>query len=137
MAGAASWSFSESDFKQIQQHLQAFLGDSNARCALLVDRTGQLVATVGDPPSSIPPRSLPSPPPISAPTTSSPRWSASTNSPPSCTRARNRKSTRLNSSHGYISYAVFCLKKKKKRNDTRRVTKQKQSQSSDDKKRRR
>src|SRR2546422_2975505 len=30
-------------------------------------------------------------------------------------RARgDRKSTRLNSSHGYISYAVFCLKKKKK-----------------------
>src|SRR2546429_4296369 len=30
-------------------------------------------------------------------------------------RSRNadRKSTRLNSSHGYISYAVFCLKKKK------------------------
>src|SRR2546422_3600076 len=27
--------------------------------------------------------------------------------------ARDRKSTRLNSSHGYISYAVFCLKKKK------------------------
>src|SRR2546422_7159398 len=25
----------------------------------------------------------------------------------------DRKSTRLNSSHGYISYAVFCLKKKK------------------------
>src|SRR5687768_1608712 len=25
----------------------------------------------------------------------------------------NRKSTRLNSSHGYISYAVFCLKKKR------------------------
>src|SRR2546429_6255510 len=31
-------------------------------------------------------------------------------------RARDRKSTRLNSSHGYISYAVFCLKKKKKVN---------------------
>src|SRR3989449_5037406 len=31
---------------------------------------------------------------------------------------RDRKSTRLNSSHGYISYAVFCLKKKKNvRND--------------------
>src|SRR2546422_6113046 len=30
-------------------------------------------------------------------------------------RARDRKSTRLNSSHGYISYAVFCLKKKKKK----------------------
>src|SRR2546422_6324135 len=29
-------------------------------------------------------------------------------------RGRDRKSTRLNSSHGYISYAVFCLKKKKK-----------------------
>src|SRR2546429_5352107 len=29
-------------------------------------------------------------------------------------RPRDRKSTRLNSSHGYISYAVFCLKKKKK-----------------------
>src|SRR5688572_32179215 len=29
-------------------------------------------------------------------------------------RARDRKSTRLNSSHSQISYAVFCLKKKKK-----------------------
>src|SRR2546422_7477109 len=29
----------------------------------------------------------------------------------------DRKSTRLNSSHGYISYAVFCLKKKKKKQD--------------------
>src|SRR2546429_5670410 len=28
--------------------------------------------------------------------------------------SRDRKSTRLNSSSGYISYAVFCLKKKKK-----------------------
>src|SRR2546422_8539264 len=28
-------------------------------------------------------------------------------------RDQDRKSTRLNSSHGYISYAVFCLKKKK------------------------
>src|SRR2546429_7174905 len=27
-------------------------------------------------------------------------------------KAEDRKSTRLNSSHGYISYAVFCLKKK-------------------------
>src|SRR5207245_8184979 len=30
-------------------------------------------------------------------------------------RGRDRKSTRLNSSHGSISYAVFCLKKKKRR----------------------
>src|SRR2546422_2723934 len=32
---------------------------------------------------------------------------------------RDRKSTRLNSSHGYISYAVFCLKKKKKHSKLR------------------
>src|SRR3712207_8828771 len=31
-------------------------------------------------------------------------------------RGRDRKSTRLNSSHANISYAVFCLKKKKKKN---------------------
>src|SRR2546429_1737023 len=30
---------------------------------------------------------------------------------------QDRKSTRLNSSHGYNSYAVFCLKKKKKNGD--------------------
>src|SRR5256885_11083367 len=35
--------------------------------------------------------------------------------PPVC---RDRKSTRLNSSHLVISYAVFCLKKKKKQNKT-------------------
>src|SRR2546429_4386046 len=32
---------------------------------------------------------------------------------PTTDSPRDRKSTRLNSSHGYISYAVFCLKKKK------------------------
>src|SRR5258708_19372204 len=32
---------------------------------------------------------------------------------PICTSTRDRKSTRLNSSHQIISYAVFCLKKKK------------------------
>src|SRR2546429_3039400 len=32
----------------------------------------------------------------------------------------DRKSTRLNSSHGYISYAVFCLKKKKIKTDRQR-----------------
>src|SRR6266436_5015181 len=30
-----------------------------------------------------------------------------------CRAVQDRKSTRLNSSHGYMSYAVFCLKKKK------------------------
>src|SRR5689334_23821347 len=35
------------------------------------------------------------------------------------TRGPDRKSTRLNSSHSSISYAVFCLKKKKKKRDER------------------
>src|SRR2546422_1198870 len=36
-------------------------------------------------------------------------------------RRQDRKSTRLNSSHGYISYAVFCLKKKKKKRQKKGV----------------
>src|SRR2546429_5180577 len=35
--------------------------------------------------------------------------------------AKDRKSTRLNSSHGYISYAVFCLKKKKTNTEQRAI----------------
>src|SRR2546430_8606027 len=35
---------------------------------------------------------------------------------------QDRKSTRLNSSHSQISYAVFCLKKKKKKHDTNYAT---------------
>jgi len=50
-AGAVSWSFTEDDFSEITQALQRFLHETNARCALLVDRTGQLVATVGDQPN--------------------------------------------------------------------------------------
>src|SRR2546427_2382344 len=38
-----------------------------------------------------------------------------------CGAALDRKSTRLNSSHSQISYAVFCLKKKKKKNQHRDV----------------
>src|SRR5687768_18058818 len=34
---------------------------------------------------------------------------------------QDRKSTRLNSSHGYISYAVFCLKKKKKNKNNSKI----------------
>ncbi|HET7632234.1 MAG TPA: roadblock/LC7 domain-containing protein [Gemmatimonadaceae bacterium] len=48
--GAASWSFTEDDFNAITAALKHFLTDSSARCALLVDRTGQLVATVGEQP---------------------------------------------------------------------------------------
>src|SRR2546426_4556967 len=36
-----------------------------------------------------------------------------------CRRYRDRKSTRLNSSHLVISYAVFCLKKKNRKHRTR------------------
>src|SRR3989449_6192041 len=52
----------------------------------------------------------------SAATTSSSLSSGSIRRCARCTSdwpAQDRKSTRLNSSHGYISYAVFCLKKKK------------------------
>src|SRR2546422_8491792 len=35
-------------------------------------------------------------------------------------KREDRKSTRLNSSHGYISYAVFCLKKKDRHGQQRR-----------------
>src|SRR6266496_3425589 len=46
-------------------------------------------------------------------------------SPGSPPPLEDRKSTRLNSSHVEISYAVFCLKKKKKTNKTRRHKKKK------------
>ena len=49
--GAASWSFTEDDFARSRRRLEQFLTDCNARCALLVDRTGQLVATVGERPN--------------------------------------------------------------------------------------
>src|SRR5215216_4230297 len=49
--GSSSWSFTEDDFAAITRALQRFLTDCNARCALLVDRTGQLVATVGERPN--------------------------------------------------------------------------------------
>src|SRR6266404_4884381 len=50
MSGASSWSFREDDARAIQGILSGFLGESNARTALIVDRTGQMVATVGETP---------------------------------------------------------------------------------------
>src|SRR3712207_7887379 len=47
-------------------------------------------------------------PPLSAATASA------SPCPPSCSMRADRKSTRLNSSHANISYAVFCLKKNKR-----------------------
>lgn len=49
-SGAATWSFGEQDFHRIDRLLQAFLYESNARCALLVDRAGQLITSVGEQP---------------------------------------------------------------------------------------
>jgi len=49
--GASSWSFREEDSRKIETVLAGFLRESNARTALIVDRTGQLVATVGEPPT--------------------------------------------------------------------------------------
>src|SRR5689334_23387179 len=40
-------------------------------------------------------------------------------------KSRDRKSTRLNSSHSSISYAVFCLKKKKKKKKNKNIIKKK------------
>src|SRR6266478_7668263 len=44
-----------------------------------------------------------------------------------CARAGDRKSTRLNSSHSQISYAVFCLKKKKKKKIKNKIKKKKKT----------
>src|SRR5438105_12463608 len=47
--------------------------------------------------------------------------------PAASVRSRDRKSTRLNSSHEWISYAVFCLKKKKKKNIEKKKIKDKRT----------
>ncbi|MGQ0649814.1 MAG: roadblock/LC7 domain-containing protein [Gemmatimonadaceae bacterium] len=49
--GATSWSLTETDHAAIGQVLQRFLFDSNARCALVVDKSGQLITTAGDRPT--------------------------------------------------------------------------------------
>ena len=50
-SGASSWSFTEEDYTALTAVLQRFLFDSSARCALLVDRSGQLVTFAGDRPT--------------------------------------------------------------------------------------
>jgi predicted regulator of Ras-like GTPase activity (Roadblock/LC7/MglB family) len=49
-AGTANWSFTQDDFTAITESLRRFLGETKSLCALLVDRSGQLVTTVGDAP---------------------------------------------------------------------------------------
>jgi len=51
MTGASSWSFGEEDSRRITVILDDFLAQSSARTALIVDKTGQMVATVGETPS--------------------------------------------------------------------------------------
>lgn len=51
MSGASSWSFGEEDARRIDGILNGFLRESSARTALIVDRTGQMVATVGETPA--------------------------------------------------------------------------------------
>jgi len=50
MNGASSWSFREEDATRIGALLNSLLREANARTALLVDRTGQMLATVGEAP---------------------------------------------------------------------------------------
>ena len=49
-AGTANWSSTQDDFTAITESLRRFLGETKSLCALLVDRSGQLVTTVGEAP---------------------------------------------------------------------------------------
>ena len=51
MTGASSWSFGEQDAQRIGAILDDFLAQSNARTALIVDKTGQMVTTIGETPA--------------------------------------------------------------------------------------
>ena len=51
MPGASSWSFREEDFKKISEQMNALLRETNVKSLLLVDRSGQVVANVGDAPT--------------------------------------------------------------------------------------
>ncbi len=50
MSGASSWSFREEDSTRIHGILSGFLRESNANTGMIVDRTGQMVAVVGEAP---------------------------------------------------------------------------------------
>jgi predicted regulator of Ras-like GTPase activity (Roadblock/LC7/MglB family) len=51
VTGASSWSFREEDAHRLQEILGGFLRETSARTALIVDRSGQLVATAGEAPA--------------------------------------------------------------------------------------
>ena len=50
MPGASSWSFREEDYRAITEHLNGLLRETNLKSLILVDRNGQVVANVGEPP---------------------------------------------------------------------------------------
>ncbi len=49
MTGAGTWSLGEADHLRISEHLTELLRESDARAAMVVDRTGQLLANAGEP----------------------------------------------------------------------------------------
>jgi len=48
VTGAGTWSIAEDDHRRITEHLGALLKESQAKCALVVDRAGQLLANAGE-----------------------------------------------------------------------------------------
>lgn len=48
-AGAATWSFDEEDLNALTRTVEKFLAETGAHSALIADRAGQLVATIGQP----------------------------------------------------------------------------------------
>src|SRR5256885_13088543 len=97
------------------------LGQSAAQAQLFSDRPPPVPpASVPDPGGAVslaPPSGPGAAPPSLPPTLTQPNTPSMP--PPAVTR--DRKSTRLNSSHLVISYAVFCLKKKKNHEPIRSV----------------
>lgn len=49
--GSSSWTLTQDDHRAVIELLDRFLADSGARCALIVDRAGQLVLTAGERPT--------------------------------------------------------------------------------------
>src|SRR5947208_12344028 len=90
-------------------------------CTILLWASDDNVTNVSTPTTA--PASLPAGPPLSPHAADASVWITSwlarsclnPETAPPVTDASDRKSTRLNSSHQIISYAVFCLKKKKKK----------------------
>src|SRR5215467_12959090 len=116
----------------------ASLNDSVASVSTSAPRRGRVCCVVRPPPNTPPNRSPTrprEPAPVSVPPNRSLRSNGKPPAPPAPPapgdrkpppKSEDRKSTRLNSSHLVISYAVFCLKKKKYNNTPLPSSKKKQ-----------